>query len=296
MQVNVPTTFGYGGYYDNIGEMSNKGIEASLNYNKQISQVAFNAGVNFAYNKNKVLSLGDLDDQKGSRTITMVGRPYQAFYGYQSDGIFQSQEEIDKAPKYTMIDNARLIPGDIKLVDRNKDNVIDEKDKIILNSENPKFTFGINLGAKWKLFDASLFFQGAAGVARYFTDEMYGEFNGDSGHPSKLWLDRWTLENPTNKMPRASKFRTYNMPEVTTSDFWLVNTNYLRLKDVQVGFTFPKTWCTNMKITSVRIYYSGQNLLTIKKCPEGIDPEAPSGWGAYYPHITTNSVGISITL
>ena len=132
MQVNVPTTFGYGGYYDNIGEMSNKGIEASLNYNKQISQVAFNAGVNFAYNKNKVLSLGDLDDQKGSRTITMVGRPYQAFYGYQSDGIFQSQEEIDKAPKYTMIDNARLIPGDIKLVDRNKDNVIDEKDKIIL--------------------------------------------------------------------------------------------------------------------------------------------------------------------
>ena len=296
MQVNVPTTFGYGGYYDNIGEMSNKGIEASLNYNKQISQVAFNAGVNFAYNKNKVLSLGDLDDQKGSRTITMVGRPYQAFYGYQSDGIFQSQEEIDKAPKYTMIDNARLIPGDIKLVDRNKDNVIDEKDKIILNSENPKFTFGINLGAKWKLFDASLFFQGAAGVARYFTDEMYGEFNGDSGHPSKLWLDRWTPENPTNKMPRASKFRTYNMPEVTTSDFWLVNTNYLRLKDVQVGFTFPKTWCTNMKITSVRIYYSGQNLLTIKKCPEGIDPEAPSGWGAYYPHITTNSVGISITL
>ena len=291
MQVNVPTTFGYGGYYDNIGEMSNKGIEASLNYNKQISQVAFNAGVNFAYNKNKVLSLGDLDDQKGSRTITMVGRPYQAFYGYQSDGIFQSQEEIDKAPKYTMIDNARLIPGDIKLVDRNKDNVIDEKDKIILNSENPKFTFGINLGAKWKLFDASLFFQGAAGVARYFTDEMYGEFNGDSGHPSKLWLDRWTPE-----MPRASKFRTYNMPEVTTSDFWLVNTNYLRLKDVQVGFTFPKTWCTNMKITSVRIYYSGQNLLTIKKCPEGIDPEAPSGWGAYYPHITTNSVGISITL
>ena len=70
MQVNVPTTFGYGGYYDNIGEMSNKGIEASLNYNKQISQVAFNAGVNFAYNKNKVLSLGDLDDQKGCLLYT----------------------------------------------------------------------------------------------------------------------------------------------------------------------------------------------------------------------------------
>lgn len=296
MQVNVPTTFGYGGYYDNIGEMSNQGIEALVNYRKQFGQIQFNTGGNFSFNKNKVLSLGDLDDQKDGRTITKVGHPYQAFYGYQSDGIFQSADEIRNAPKYSMIDNARLIPGDIKLVDRNHDQVIDEKDKIILNSENPKFTFGINLGAKWKWFDASFFFQGAAGVARYFTDEMYGEFNGDSGHPSKLWMDRWTPENHTDKMPRASKFRTYNMPEVTTSDFWLVNTNYLRLKDVQIGFTFPKAWCNNIRITSVRIYYSGQNLLTIKKCPEGIDPEAPGGWGAYYPHIRTNSVGISITL
>lgn len=86
------------------------------------------------------------------------------------------------------------------------------------------------------------------------------------------------------------------MPEVTTSDFWLVNTNYLRLKDMQVGFTFPKNWIQSIGFNSVRIYYSGQNLFTIKKCPKGIDPEAPSGWGAYYPHITTNSIGISISL
>lgn len=296
MQVNVPTTFGYGGYYDNIGAMSNRGFETSFNYNRTFDQVSFNAGINFAYNKNKVLDLGDIDDQKGARTITRVGSPYQAFYGYQSAGIFQTQEEIDKAPTYTMIDNDRLIPGDIRLVDRNHDNIIDEKDKIILNPEEPKLTFGLNLGAKWKWLDASFFFQGAGAVSRYFTDEMYGEFNGDSGHPSRLWMDRWTPENHTNKMPRASKFRTYNMPEVTTSDFWLVKTNYLRLKDIQVGFTFPKDWCQYMRITSVRLYYSGQNLLTIKKCPKGIDPEAPSGWGAYYPHITTNSVGISITL
>lgn len=296
MKVNVPTTFGYGGYYDNIGKMNNKGLEVLLNYRKQIQKVSFNVGMNLSYNKNEVLSLGDLDTQKGSRTITMVGHAYQAFYGYQSDGIFQTKEEIKNAPKYSMIDNARLVPGDIKLVDRDNSGVIDEKDKIILSSGNPKFTFGINLGAKWKYFDASLFFQGAGGVSRYFTDEMYGEFNGDSGHPSTLWLGRWTPENPTNSMPRASKFRTYNMPEVTTSDFWLVNTNYLRLKDMQVGFTFPKNWIQSIGFNSVRIYYSGQNLFTIKKCPKGIDPEAPSGWGAYYPHITTNSIGISISL
>ena len=141
-----------------------------------------------------------------------------------------------------------------------------------------------------------LFFQGAAGVSRYFTDEFYGEFNGDSGHPSNHWLGRWTPEKPTNKWPRASKFRTYNLPETTCSDFWLVNTNYLRLKDIQVGFNVPKEWLQAVHLGSARIYYSGTNLLTFSKTPQGIDPEAPAGWGAYYPHVKTHSIGINITL
>lgn len=296
MQVNVPNTYGYPGYWDNVGAMRNQGFEVSLNWHKMLGEVQLNFGGNFSYNKNEVLSLGSVDVQKGSRTIRMVGKEYNAFYGYKSDGIFQSKEEIAKAPKYTMISNDRLIPGDIKLVDVNNDGTIDPDDKVILTSENPKYTFAFNLGAKWKMFDANLFFQGAAGVSRYFTDEFYGEFNGDSGHPSNHWLGRWTPENPTNKWPRASKFRTYNLPETTCSDFWLVNTNYLRLKDIQVGFNVPKTWLQAVHLGSARIYYSGANLLTFSKTPQGIDPEAPAGWGAYYPHVKTHSIGINITL
>ena len=296
MQVNVPTTYGYPGYWDNVGEMENQGFEFQANYNKNIGPVQLNLGGNFTYNRNKVLSLGDIDAQKSTRSIIMVGEEYQAFYGYQSDGLFQSQEEIDNAPRYTMISNDKLLPGDIKLVDRNNDGVIDDKDKIVLSSENPKYTFAFNIGAKWKYFDANLFFQGAAGVSRFFTDEMYGEFNGDSGHPSKLWLQRWTPKNPTNKWPRASKFRTYNLPEVLATDFWLVNTNYLRLKEVQIGFNVPKNWIKKIHLDSARVYYSGSNLLTFKKCPQGIDPEAPAGWGAYYPHIKTHAIGITVTL
>lgn len=296
MQVNVPTTYGYPGYWDNVGEMENQGFEFQANYNKNIGPVQLNLGGNFTYNRNKVLSLGDIDAQKGTRSIIMVGEEYQAFYGYQSDGLFQSQEEIDNAPRYTMISNDKLLPGDIKLVDRNNDGVIDDKDKIVLSSENPKYTFAFNIGAKWKYFDANLFFQGAAGVSRFFTDEMYGEFNGDSGHPSKLWLQRWTPKNPTNKWPRASKFRTYNLPEVLATDFWLVNTNYLRLKEVQIGFNVPKNWIKKIHLDSARVYYSGSNLLTFKKCPQGIDPEAPAGWGAYYPHVKTHAIGITVTL
>lgn len=296
MQVNVPNTYGYPGYWDNVGEMENQGLEVQINYNKKIKDFLLNISGNFAYNRNKVLSLGNIDAQKGTRDIVMVGKEYKAFYGYKSDGLFQSQEEIDNAPKYTMINNDRLLPGDIKLVDITQDGIIDENDKIVLSSENPKYTFAFNIGGKWKNFDINLFFQGAADVSRFFTDEMYGEFNGDSGHPSKLWLQRWTPDNPTNKWPRASKFRTYNMPEVLSTDFWLVNTNYLRLKDIQIGFNLPHEWIKKINIKNARIYYDGANLLTFKKCPQGIDPEAPAGWGAYYPHIKTHSLGITVTL
>lgn len=296
MQVNVPNTYGYPGYWDNVGAMRNQGLEVSLAWHKTLGEVQLNFAGNFTYNKNEILSLGNVDVQKDSRTIRMVGKEFNAFYGYKSDGIFQSKEEIANAPKYTMISNDRLIPGDIKLVDINEDGEINPDDKVILSSENPKYTFAFNLGARWKMFDLNLFFQGAAGVSRYFTDEFYGEFNGDSGHPSNHWLGRWTPEKPTNKWPRASKFRTYNLPETTCSDFWLVNTNYLRLKDIQVGFNVPKEWLQAVRLGSARIYYSGTNLLTFSKTPQGIDPEAPAGWGAYYPHVKTHSIGINITL
>lgn len=156
MQVNVPNTYGYPGYWDNVGAMRNQGFEVSLNWHKMLGEVQLNFGGNFSYNKNEVLSLGSVDVQKGSRTIRMVGKEYNAFYGYKSDGIFQSKEEIAKAPKYTMISNDRLIPGDIKLVDVNNDGTIDPDDKVILTSENPKYTFAFNLGAKWKMCKHSI--------------------------------------------------------------------------------------------------------------------------------------------
>ena len=296
MCIRDRNTYGYPGYWDNVGAMRNQGLEVSLAWHKTLGEVQLNFAGNFTYNKNEILSLGNVDVQKDSRTIRMVGKEFNAFYGYKSDGIFQSKEEIANAPKYTMISNDRLIPGDIKLVDINEDGEINPDDKVILSSENPKYTFAFNLGARWKMFDLNLFFQGAAGVSRYFTDEFYGEFNGDSGHPSNHWLGRWTPEKPTNKWPRASKFRTYNLPETTCSDFWLVNTNYLRLKDIQVGFNVPKEWLQAVRLGSARIYYSGTNLLTFSKTPQGIDPEAPAGWGAYYPHVKTHSIGINITL
>lgn len=295
MQVNVPQTYGYAGYWDNVGKMKNQGIELTLNYKKAFGDFVLSAGGNLAWNKNEVISLGNVDSQKNAFSIVMVGKEYRAFYGYKADGLFQSKEEIANAPKYTMISNDRLLPGDIKLVDVNHDNVIDAKDKITHSSENPRVTYAINLGLKWKSLDFSAFFQGAAGVSRYFTDEMYGELNGNAGHPSSIWMNRWTPERPNNDFPRSSKFRTYNMPDTIVSDYWLVNAGYLRLKDLQVGWTIPQRFTQLVKISNARIYYDATNLLTFKSCPQGIDPEAPAGWGAYYPHVRTHSFGVTLT-
>ncbi len=296
MKVSVPQTYGYSGYWDNVGEMLNSGVELTVNYHKTFGEILLNAGGNFAYNHNEVLSLGNVDSQISARNITMVGHEYNAFYGYKSDGLFQSQAEIDAAPDYSAIYKGhKLLPGDIKLVDVNNDGKIDADDRVILTSENPRYTFAFNLGLQWRNFDMTMFFQGAAGVSRYYTDEAYGELNGLAGHPSSLWMNRWTPEKPDNDFPRASTFRTYNMSDTTYSDYWLVNTDYLRLKDFQFGYTLPSTVTRFFKITSARVYYDATNLLTFKSCPQGIDPEAKSGWGANYPHVRTHSFGINVS-
>ena len=295
MKVEVPQTYGYSGYWDNVGSMRNQGVELTLKYRKSFGDFMVGAGGNLAYNNNKVLSLGGVDAQKSARNIVMVGHEYKAFYGYKSDGLFQSMEEIAAAPQYTMIKNSKLLPGDIKLVDVKPDGIIDADDKIILNSENPRFTFAFDFDFRWKNLDLRAFFQGAAGVSRYFTDEMYGELNGDAGHPASIWMNRWTPEHPDNDFPRSSKFRTYNMSDTTYSDFWLIDTSYLRLKSLQLGFTVPAGWAEFLRLSSARLYYDATNLLTFKSCPRGIDPEAPSGWGAYYPHVRTHSLGITLS-
>ncbi|TKG96445.1 SusC/RagA family TonB-linked outer membrane protein [Puteibacter caeruleilacunae] len=295
MDADAPIEFGMKGYKDNIGKMLNKGIEVTAQYRKKVGEFEINVGGNFALNDNEVKSLGQGVEMMGSgQTRWIVGHPIDSYYGYRTDGLFQTQSEVDAYYPYVMSGKKRL-PGDIRFVDTDGDNEITGKDRVILESQQPKYTFGFNVGTTWRQYDFTAFFQGVAGCSRYMSNEAYGYCAGDDGTPTTFWRDRWTPDNLTNKVPRASLSGEISLPSTLVSDFWERDGSYLRLKNVQLGYNFPKSWCNTLRLGSVRVYYSGQNLWTISDMPKGMDPELPSGRGASYPQLRVNSFGLNVS-
>ena len=295
MEVEAPASFGRKGYIDNIGEVSNTGFEAVINWNKKYNDFVFDVGANFAYNNNEILNLGKDERIIDKLMIKQVNSPINSFYGYVSDGLFQSQEEIDAYPEYKMSGHT-VMPGDIKYKDINGDGEITDEDRVVLGSQDPKFTFGLNLSAAWKGISVSASFQGVAGVSGYLREAATGQFAGETTKPSSIWLDSWTPQNTDAAYPRVTEGNTgVSLPGTVYSSFWEQNAAYLRLKNVQVGYTFPEALTKKMKLNRLRIYYSGTNLFTITDFLTGWDPEAPVGYGAYYPQVSVHSLGINIT-
>lgn len=301
MDVPVPGSFGLSAYKDNVGAMRNRGVEATLGFHKAWGEWTFRANGNIAVNRNEILDLGGVTEQVDASynyLMNRVGMPYHAFYGYVAEGLFQSQEEADAyTEKYgNPFGKAKAFKaGDIRYRDVDGDGKLTSKDRDVISSEQPKFTFGLNLGATWKNIDASVMLQGACGVSRYFNQEVFGTFIGDASHPATAWFDAWSPENPGGKFPRIIETDyTASYPN-TVSSFWIFKTNYLRFKNIQVGYTLPREWLARLGISRARIYYSGENLFKIDNLPIDIDPESPSGRGSHYPQVATNSFGINLT-
>ena len=305
MNVSAPAEFALGAYKDNIGSMRNTGIEVSLNYNHNFGKGwAVNASANFAYNKNKILDLG-VDAQgnpveyiSNGNMRQAVGHQYNTFYMYHWTGkFFNSQEEADEyTKKYGNPFGKKFMAGDLIYADTNGDGKLNSEDRIYEStSDMPKFTYSFTLGASWKNFDLSTFWQGVAGTRHVFNREVLGEFVGDSGHPSTYWKKAWTEDNHDAKMPRVFETSTSASDMmVVMSDFWLWNTSYLRLKTLQFGYNLPKSLLSRVGIEKVRVFYSGENLLTIDALGFNQDPETTSERGSSYPLIRSHSIGINI--
>ena len=301
MDVSAPAEFALGKYKDNIGALRNEGVEISLAYAKQLNKDwAINAGVNFAYNKNKILDLGEGTEyiEKGNRR-TALGQQYNSYYMYKATGkFFNSQEEADAfTAKYGNPFGRKFMAGDIIYEDTNGDGKLDSNDRIYTkHTDVPAITYSINLGATWKGFDLSMTWQGVGSVSHIFNREVLGEFSGDASHPSTMWKDSWTESNHNAKMPRV--FETGNSPSDMTramSTFWLWNTAYLRLKTLQLGYSLPENVLKGIGVERVRIYYAGENLLTFHSLPFNIDPEITSERGSSYPLLRSHAIGINIT-
>jgi len=289
-----PTSIGYRApAYTNIGKMKNYGMEFQVGYALNKGELKSNFSANLSIVRNKVLNLFNAtatidagynqDYGTDNMTRTVVGQPIQSFYGYQTDGIFQSAAEVAAGPVQVTGTNStnRTSPGDIRFKDISgpngkPDGKIDSYDRTFLGSYMPKFTYGFNYSGTYKRFDFSLFFQGVYGNKIYngtkvLTEGMLRLFNAGTAV-----LDAWTPTNTNTDIPRAISGDPNNNARV--SDRFIESGSYLRLKNLSVGYTIPMTTWTHGNVRDVRIYVSGQNLLTFTKY-SGYDPEV----GAYTP-------------
>lgn len=287
----VPVTYIYGlsAPVSNAGAMRNKGFEFSIGHQYSIGKFNYNLDGYIAFNKNKVEKYPN--PSKGDY-IQMEGEAWNSFYGYECIGIFGSDEEAANSPTQSSLVKA----GDLKFKDQNGDGVINADDRVVLGNTIPNITYGFNIGLNYQGFDVSAAFQGAADVYRTMDREtMWGFIDG--ANASKRHLDRTIVENGVvthyGKYPRVLITQSQNR---VMSSFLAMDASYLRLKNLQVGYTFPKKWLEPLHIQRARIYASGQNLLTFTSFPKDCDPEVSNGYAGYsYPQVAIYTFGLDIT-
>jgi TonB-linked SusC/RagA family outer membrane protein len=274
--VEIPGYVGNNAPVDNVGSVQNKGVEMSVNWRHYLKKLKYYAGVNAAYNKNKMTEIANANGYINGATWAIAGNisrceeglPIAFFYGYKTDGIFQNQNEIFQhigTDGYQLQPNA--VPGDVRFVDVNGDNKISPDDRTYIGNPTPKWTLGINGGVDYMNFDLSFLFTGAFGQ-QIFNGAQRQDLQYANRPVSAL--DRWTGEGTSNEIPR------YTWSDVNgnykVSDLYVENGDYLRLKNIQIGYTLPKKFLERIKCVAWRFYVSAENLVTITGYSGG-DPE-----------------------
>lgn len=281
----------------NVGKVSNKGFEMMATYSDQIDEFKFSASVNGALNKNKVISLdgvsnnpinnGDNDISGGYGVMagqdisrTMVGRSFGEFYGYVAEGIFSTDDEAAAHPQFA---GARSRAGDLRFKDVDNNGVLDTNDKDFIGNPNPKLSYGINVRASWKGFDVSMLFNGLAGVNVFNGVRPYkGYFLGDGNTSSEIFNTSYFNGNGLTDRPSVGNFENGNFLNdpngnyTKVSSFWVESGDYLKLKNIQLGYSLPSKWLQTVHLTTFRIYVMANNVFAITKY-SGLDPEISGG-------------------
>ena len=290
LALGIPHFIGLDAPEQNAGVVRNSGVEAMVGFRKTFGEFTFNTSFNLAYNKNEWIDRGGDDKNISGYNIQTIGSPLNAFYIYQADGLIANEQELEEyRAKYKSDPRGMsdLHAGDVKLVDTNPD------DRQIFASNIPKFTYGWNISGEYKGFDLSLLFQGSSGANRM----MYGEWIEGPSYEAFTGVhfrDRWTEENQNGnaEMPRLEAANNRNAS--TYNSFFLKKTNYLRLKNAQLGYTFSKGITDKLRITKLRLYVSGSNLLTFSSLYQGLDPEGKSDRINDFPPLKIVNFGVNI--
>lgn len=285
---SVPQSTGLSLPAENIGKVSNKGFDFNIGYRAQAGEFKYSVSVNGGYAKNKVLFWDEAPGAPEWQRTT--GRPMYTFQAYIYDGVFKDQGEIDANKiDYKAIVNT-LRPGDMKYKDYNNDGKITPDDQVRNNfTQLPMFQGGINMNAQYKNFDLTILFQGAAGAKQYVSA-------GESGNIGNFLLDiyqnRWTIDNPSSVHPRiANRSDQYYSGGNT---YWLRSSDYIRLKNFELGYTIPEKLGKKAGLNNFRVYVNGLNMLTFDKL-KVYDPESTNSTGQYYPQSKVINAGLTAT-
>lgn len=287
----------------NAGKVQNRGVEFTIDSRNTTGAFEWNTNLNMTFNRNEVISLNsDVPMYTGgiglnqNLAIHKPGYPVNSFYGFVGNGIFQTQTDVDayavQVPGADPFN--RTSAGDMRFKDVNSDGKIDDSDRTFLGNPNPTMYFGMNNNFSFKGLDLSVFFQGVSGNDIYNANRISLEGMAVAQNQTTAVLKRWNGEGTSNTMPRA----VFNDPNKNTrvSNRFIEDGSYVRLKNVTLGYTLPKSLSQKAKLTTARIYLSGQNLLTITNY-SGFDPEVGvNGIDlSVYPVTRTLSAGINLT-
>lgn len=312
VQVPVPTSLGFPNTpWMNAGSVNNKGVEVTIGYNGKVGKdFKYSIDGNISTYRNEVKSLGTGKNIPGkgislgyfTYTMTEPGKPIGYFYGYKTDGVFQTQGEIDNYKNNGQVVMPGAKPGDLKFQDLNGDGKLNDEDRTMIGNPHPDFTFGLTLGAEYKGFDFSAFFQGSIGndllnILKYDIYSGTGWYNA----PKDILTTFWSGPGSTNKNFAIDADSRMNLE---VSDWYVENGSYVRLKNLQVGYTLPAALTKKITLSNLRVFIAAQNLFTITSY-SGLDPEIgelydnPQYKGCdmgFYPQARTFMIGLSMKL
>jgi len=298
--LNLPNIIGVNTPFYNVGELKSWGSEIDIKWKDNIGKVTYRIGFNISDNQNKLVKYdGKNSIGNGGVVGLLEGFPLNSVWGYKTDGYFQSAAEVNDYKTKNTPYFTNLGPGDMKYVDLNGDGKItagggtpdNSGDLVYLGSTNARYTYGVDLGFAWKGFDFSAFFQGALQRKFLISEETLSPILGTADMPWTIHMDRWTPDNPNAFFPRMYQTDAHNFKP---SDKWVQNGSYIRLKNIQLGYTVP---LKNKKyIRGIQVYVSGQDLWEATKVLSVFDPEVGNNVSATaYPFYRTVSFGFNLT-
>lgn len=276
--------------YQNAGKVRNRGWELSANYFDRKGDFSWNAGFSLSAVKNKIVDNGGIDDNAWETTINREGYPIGSYYGLKAIGLYRTEADLNRTnSKGEVVKQNGAAPslGDIMYKDTDDSGNITKDDRVIIGNPFPKMSYSFNLGFSWKNIDVSTFWQGVSGIYRYNWSQAT---ISNGGNMTEEWLDRWSQDNPNGNMPHLG-----NVENEVYSSFWLKKSDYLRLKNMEIGYTLPAYWLKGIGAQNIRLYVAGTNLLTFTSL-KNYDPEKSSGdiRNDVHPNTRTYSFGVNV--